>query len=152
MRIRTLSLAALGAAGLALSACETVEETVADTVEDGFTANMTGAQVAGGGDPDGSGRAEVTVLDKADRICYELDLRGIGQPTSVAIHRGAAGQNGPVVLGFETPNGTEAKGCTSPPEGVADAIEANVAGHYVMVHTAEFPNGAIRGQLTNRDD
>ena len=151
--MRNVALLALLCAGAALAGCETVSETVADTVEDGFTANLTGAQVVPGpGDIDASGTAEITVLDKANRVCYEFHLRGIAQPTVVALHRGRAGETGPVVLTFETPRGTSAKGCARPPEAVADALEADPAGHYVLVSTAEFSHGAVRGQLSNRDD
>ena len=151
--MRKQALAVLLCGAFAATACETVSETVADTVEDGFTANLTGAQVVPGpGDVDGSGRAELTVLDKTNQVCYEFDLRGIGQPTQVALYRGASGEQGVLAYTFETPRSATSKGCARPSEAIADALEANTAGHYLVVSTAEFPGGAIRGQFSNRDD
>ena len=137
--------AALAIAGaLALSGCETV----ADTVKQGLTASLTGAQeVPGPGDTDGSGRAEITIVDATDNICYDLDVRNIAPATAAHIHRGAAGEAGPPVVTLEAPADGDANGCISAPGALADEIEANPAGFYVNVHNAEFPNGAVRGQL-----
>jgi len=72
--------------------------------------------------------------------------------TLMHIHTGAAGANGPVFVDFAPPSGTVtavAKCVTDTPEK-AQAIIANPAGHYLNVHSASFPNGAIRGQLAAR--
>lgn len=135
---------ALGAA-LFLSGCETA----ADTVKQGMSASLTGSQeVPGPGDVDGSGRAEITIIDATDNVCWDINVRNIAPATAAHIHRGAPGVAGPVVVMLETPgaDGT-AKGCTSAPGALADEIEANPGAFYVNVHTAEFPAGAIRGQL-----
>jgi hypothetical protein len=134
---------AFGAA-LALAGCETVAESIDET----FTASLSGAQeVPGPGDVDGTGEAEVTIVDAVDNVCYELGVRGIAPATAAHIHRGAMGVAGPPVVTLETPADGESVGCTQAPEAIADEIEANPAGFYVNVHNAEFPNGAIRGQL-----
>ena len=132
------------AAALTLGGCETV----ADTVKQGLTASLTGAQeVPGPGDTDGSGRAEITIVDATDNICYDLDVRNIAPATAAHIHRGAPGEAGPPVVTLEAPADGDAKGCISAPGALADEIEANPAGFYVNIHNAEFPNGAVRGQL-----
>lgn len=132
------------AAGLALAGCETM----ADAVEQGVTASMTGAQeVPGPGDPDGSGTAEITIVDAADNVCWDINVRNIGPATAAHIHRGTAGVAGPPVVTLEAPTDGGAEGCTAAPGSLADEIEANPAGFYVNVHNAEYPNGAIRGQL-----
>jgi len=112
-----------------------------------FGAIMTGAaEVPGPGDPDGSGIAVITV--SGTTINYSLLVQGIGTATAAHIHRGAAGVAGPVVV--ELNAGTLANGSVS---GVSQAlineILANPSGFYVNVHNAEFPNGAIRGQLVS---
>jgi hypothetical protein len=139
-----------GSTALAITAALTLAgcETVADTVKQGMTASLTGAQeVPGPGDPDGSGRAEITVVDATDNICYDIDVRNIAPATAAHIHRGAAGEAGPPVVTLEAPADGDSKGCISAPGALADEIEANPAGFYVNIHNAEFPNGAVRGQL-----
>ena len=132
------------AAGLALAGCETM----ADAVEQGMTASLTGAQeVPGPGDTDGSGTAEITIVDATDNVCYDLNVRNIGAATAAHIHRGARGASGPPVVTFEAPTDGGAEGCVAAPGALADEIEANPAAFYVNIHNAEFPNGAIRGQL-----
>jgi len=134
----------VAASALTLAACETV----ADTVKEGRVANLTGAaEVPGPGDPDGSGRAEITIVDATDNVCFDLQVSGIAPATAAHIHRGAPGEAGPPVVTLEAPADGDSKGCISAPGSLADEIEANPAAFYVNVHNAEFPNGAIRGQL-----
>ena len=142
---RMIAPAALAlAAGLALAGCETV----ADAVKQGMTASMTGAQeVPGPGDADGSGTAEITIVDATDNVCYDLNVRNIAPATAAHIHRGAMGVAGPPVVTLEAPTDGGSEGCISAPGALADEIEANPAAFYVNVHNAEFPNGAVRGQL-----
>lgn len=138
---------ALGTA-LALAGCETVAESVDET----YSASLSGAQeVPGPGDTDGSGNAEITVVDAVDNVCYEINVTGISPATAAHIHRGATGVSGPPVVTLEAPTDGETQGCVQAPEAIADEIEANPAGFYINVHTADFPNGAIRGQLRDLD-
>jgi hypothetical protein len=142
---RTFAPVALAlAAGLTLAGCETV----ADAVKQGMTASLTGAQeVPGPGDSDGSGTAEITIVDATDNICFDLNVRNIAPATAAHIHRGMRGEAGPPVVTLEAPTDGGAEGCISAPGALADEIEANPAAFYVNVHNAEFPNGAVRGQL-----
>ena len=135
----------LVAVALGLAGCETLTEQVAET----YTTTLTGAaEVPGPGDPDGSGTAEVSIADKVDNLCYEIDdVRGIAPATVAHIHRGAAGSEGPPVVTLDAPTDGESNGCTQVPEALEDEIEANPAMFYVNVHNAEYPKGAIRGQL-----
>lgn len=135
---------ALGAS-LALAGCETV----ADAVKEGMTASMTGSQeVPGPGDPDGSGTAEITIVDATDNVCWDLNVRDIAPATAAHIHRGATGVDGPPVVTLDAPSDGSNEGCTAAPGSLADEIEANPAAFYVNVHNTEYPNGAIRGQLS----
>ena len=144
----TLCAAALGA--LVLAGCATVEEAVAEKTTTTYKASLTGAQEVGGGDPQGSGEAEVSISDNFDQICWDInDVTGIGPITGAHIHRGAAGVNGPVVFALKQANEGGWKGCASGAEWTEDRIENKPSSFYVNVHTTEFPNGAIRGQLRN---
>lgn len=132
----------------ALAGCATVEESVVEHTAKTYRAVLTGAQEPGGGDPDGVGRAEISVADRADQICYDInDVRNIGPITGAHIHRGAPGVNGPIVFTLKSANEGGFKGCSSRSEWLEDQIEANPSAYYVNLHTAEYPNGAIRGQL-----
>jgi hypothetical protein len=139
-----------GAAAVALGGCATIEEEVADTIGETYNATLTGANEVGGGDPDGFGRAEVTVSDNFGQVCWELkEIRGIGPITAAHIHRGVAGVNGPPVFPLKVSNEGRWQGCTDGSEWTQDRIEDTPSAFYVNVHTAEYPNGAIRGQLTD---
>jgi hypothetical protein len=132
-----------------VAACATVEETAVESTAETYRATLTGAEEVGGGDPDGYGKAEVSVADRLDQICWDLnDIRNIGPITGAHIHRGARGVNGPPVFTLRQANEGGWKGCAAKSEWTEDAIEHNPGAFYVNVHTAEFPNGAIRGQLS----
>lgn len=146
---KIMALGAAAAGALALSACATLEEDLAEATSDTYRATLTGAQEVGGGDRDGAGQAEITISDGFGQICWDLNnIRNIGAITAAHIHRGARGVNGPPVFTLRAANEGGYKGCTDGSEWAQDRIENNPESFYVNVHTAEYPNGAIRGQLT----
>jgi hypothetical protein len=102
------------------------------------------------GDPDGSGTASIVIDVEAGTACWDLTAEGIEPVTQSHIHIGAEGESGDVVVpldvdGFE---GTS-EGCIEPMEDAAvlQEIVDDPAGYYVNLHTADFPAGAIRGNL-----
>lgn len=90
-----------------------------------------------------SGSASVTI-DGA-KICWRFRLSGVDNPTAAHIHRGGPAVSGPVVV----PLGEEysGNGCTTATSAAAAAILAHPADYYVNVHSAKYPDGAVRGQL-----
>ena len=133
---------------LALAGCATLEEAAADALNTTYRANLTGAQVVGGGDPDGSANAEVTIEDNFNQVCWSIsDIRGISPVTAAHIHIGARGVNGPPVFPLTKSNEGTWRGCSAGAEWTQDRIEGNPENFYVNLHTADYPNGAIRGQL-----
>jgi CHRD domain len=98
------------------------------------------------GPADAKGTADITLDDATNKVCYDLKYSGIGKPTGAHIHTGAKGVAGPVVVDFQLAKNGD-KGCVSTDPTTVAQIRDNPAGHYVNVHTEEFPNGAIRGQL-----
>jgi len=110
---------------------------------------MTGAAEPGGGDPDGAGLARVEINDATNTICTDLEIRQIGTPTAAHIHRGAPGVNGPPVVTLDPPDDNDSDDCDQVADALVDEIRNNPGGFYVNVHTTDFPNGAIRGQLVN---
>ena len=111
-----------------------------------FIAQLSGANEVPPADPDGSGAAAVTVDPALHEVCADIRVAGIQTAVMAHIHRGAAGVNGPVVVPFNPPNPTSST-CAIVDPALANDIAANPAGFYVNVHTPDFPNGAIRGQL-----
>jgi CHRD domain len=114
-------------------------------------AELTGAnEVPGPGDPDGSGVARLRLNQGRHRICYRITVADIGLPAMAAhIHVGTADVAGPVVVTLDPPleDGTS-QGCVTVERRLVKAIRKNRSGYYVNVHNEEFPDGAIRGQLT----
>ncbi|OBX19241.1 hypothetical protein A9995_08970 [Erythrobacter sp. QSSC1-22B] len=148
MKMNKLPLLATLVGSAALAGCATLEETIAEETVDTYYATLTGAQEVGGGDPDGAGRAEISISDGFGQVCWDLnDISGIGPITAAHIHVGAAGTNGPPVFPLRPTNEGGYKGCTDGAEWTQDRIEDNPQAFYVNVHTAQYPNGAIRGQL-----
>jgi hypothetical protein len=110
---------------------------------------LTGAtEVPGPGDSDGSGTAKLTLNPGKGEVCYELTVANIQEATAAHIHEGAAGKAGSVKVGLEAPKGGTAKGCKSAEAAVIQEIMQNPANYYVNIHNAEFPQGAVRGQLS----
>lgn len=146
VRVGTMMLA--GCAALALGGCETVEEAVNETIGNNFVATLAGAnEVPGPGDPDGWGMARIAINDATNSICTDLEVRDIAAVTAAHIHRGAAGVAGPPVVTLDAPDDNDSDDCDTVSDALVDEIRANPRGFYVNVHTADYPAGAIRGQI-----
>ena len=68
--------------------------------------------------------------------------------TAAHIHVGGPDVAGPVVLGLTPPTDGRSTGCAQDvdPMLIRELLR-NPRGYYVNVHNAEYPGGAIRGQL-----
>ena len=95
----------------------------------------------GGPDTDGTGFAVVTV--EGTTLTYTIFAQNIGAPTAASID----GNGASIPLNVNTlTNGT-----TSISTEVSNAINANPSGYVVTIRNAEFPNGALQGQLTRAE-
>jgi hypothetical protein len=114
-----------------------------------LSAVLLGANEVGGGDPDGSGMANVTLNQGQGEVCFNLSHENIATPTRAHIHRGAAGVNGPIVVAFfDFVDPPPSQGCVGDiDKDLIKEIRQNPESFYVNVHNADFPGGAIRGQL-----
>jgi hypothetical protein len=115
-------------------------------------ATLLGANEVPPADPDGSGRAGVDAF--GNRVCWTVSWSNIATPTRAHIHQAPVGTNGPIVVPFfEAPNGLPAtldsvSGCNVDLDrALVRSIRTGPQGFYVNIHNAEFPGGAIRGQL-----
>ena len=114
-----------------------------------FTTTLTGAaEVPGPGDPDGSGTATITLNHGQGQVCWELTVSDIAPATAAHIHVAPAGVAGPVVVPLSPPTSGSSSGCASADRDLIKAIIQNPEQYYVNVHNAEYPAGALRGQLS----
>ena len=137
--------AALGLlAALALSGTALAAETI-------LTADLAGDAET---EVDGTGSAMITLDPDAGTACWELTVENIGPVDQSHIHVGAEGESGDVVVpldvdGFED----SSEGCVEDQDAATlQAIVDDQSGYYVNVHTADFPGGAIRGQLVGASE
>jgi CHRD domain len=105
----------------------------------------------GVGDTDGRGSFAATF--DGNELCYGLTNKNIQDPIAAHIHRGSARVAGPVVVPLEQPATGDpgaSSACTDVEPALGRAIRKNPRKFYVNVHTADFPGGAVRGQLFAR--
>lgn len=113
-----------------------------------LNADLAGiSEVPGPGDPDGTGTARLRLNQGQERICYRLAVSAIAPATAAHIHRGAAGVAGPVVVPLAAPTNGVAEACVTVARDLVKEIRKHPAEFYVNVHNAEYPGGAVRGQL-----
>jgi hypothetical protein len=114
-----------------------------------FTVALTGEAESPAGDPVGTGTATVRLRAGQGQVCYQLEVSNLPPAVAAHIHRASAGSSGPVVVPLKTPNAAgKTSGCTTAARTLVKAILSSPGTYYVNVHTSEFQNGAIRGQLT----
>jgi hypothetical protein len=110
--------------------------------------SLTGAaEVPGPGDPDGSGQASLRLSFGQSEICYELTVTGIAPAIAAHIHNAPAGVAGPVVVPLAPPTEGSSSACATVAADLIKEIAKNPENYYVNVHNAEYPAGAVRGQL-----
>ncbi len=141
-----LALAALTAAsGMVVANAQTQR-----SITRVFRVTLAGENETPAGDPVASGTATIRVRAGQPKICYQLAARDLsGAAAAAHIHRGAAGTSGPVLIPLRTPSAAgKSSGCAKAARALVKAILAHPSRYYVNVHTAEFPAGAIRAQLS----
>lgn len=118
-----------------------------------YTIRLTPEEVTGGGDHGGSGSARVDLDAAHQTVCYALSWKDLHGDVSMAhIHVAPRGHDGPHPIDFFTDqhfpgSGSTASGCVPNTRDKIQAVIDHPADHYVIIHTATFPEGAIRGQL-----
>jgi CHRD domain len=102
------------------------------------------------------GRGGFTGLIDDGQVCFGITVEDIDAPVAAHIHRGKPHENGPIVVTLTAPTSGDpgaSSGCVPPDGGNTDVLR-EIAKHsrrfYVNVHTGDFPNGAVRGQLKHK--
>ncbi len=114
-------------------------------------AQLTGAaEVPGPGDPDGTGTATVNLDVTEGELCYEVAVQKIDRPVGMHIHEGETGKSGGIVVPLTTPTAsdTTTKGCATVDAALVGRLTATPGNFYVNVHSESYPQGAVRGQLS----
>ena len=110
-----------------------------------FTATLNGASEVPANASTATGSATMTFNTSTKIFTIVVNFTGI-EATASHIHKGAVGESGGVVFGFPSP-------IISPIYYTSVALDAsqeadlNAGLYYVNIHSAEFPDGEIRGQL-----
>lgn len=107
------------------------------------------------GDP--NGRAAWLVQPEGNRVWFAAAWKKVATPTAAHVHRAPKGKNGPVVVPFFEAknglppgiNGLAGSSPTSPQ--TVQRIWNNPKNWYANLHNADFPGGAVRGQLYKGD-
>jgi hypothetical protein len=114
-----------------------------------MTIMLTGAaERPGPGDPDGSGTVSLTFNPGQGEVCYDYSVTGVAPLTAAHIHIAPISLPGPVVIPTPKTSDTGGSGCVTADRELIVAILTDPSAYYFNVHNAEFPAGALRGQLT----
>lgn len=107
------------------------------------------AEVPTVGDPDATGRVEIPAQATGEQVCVTITVEGVAPLTAAHIHRGEAGVPGDVVVPLEAPPvDATAETCGMAEPALRDEILENPEAFYVNLHNDEFPDGAVRAQLS----
>jgi CHRD domain len=155
MRLRVVAVAAAAAAALTVAVIGVVGAGAQGSNDSkALFAVMSGKkEVSAEGDKgvgDRNGRGSFSATFDGNELCYGLTVKNIADPVAAHIHRGSPRVAGPVVQALVQPTTGDpgaSSDCVDVPSSVARAIRKNPSKFYVNVHTADFPDGAVRGQL-----
>jgi hypothetical protein len=137
----------VAAATLALALVAWSAAPASAVVRGGSATVLLGSQEVPSADPDGFGFAVLTFDPDAGRVCYFLAVFRVAPATAAHIHLAAQGTNGPIVVPLNPPTNGTSSGCATAAVPLVQNLIANPGQYYVNVHNAEYPGGAIRGQL-----
>ena len=142
MRVLRITMA-VPVIGLALGAAPA---SAAPAVASPFHAVLSASEeTPTAGPANGTGTAKVTIDAAAGQLCYDLDWSpAVGTPNAAHIHRGARGTSGPIVVILSA---TRTHTCMAAPAPVLQGIVTDPGGYYVNLHSSQYLNGAVRGQL-----
>jgi CHRD domain-containing protein len=112
-----------------------------------YRVTLSGKGEPKGGAANGSGAA-IVAIHGTSQVCFRFaHLHGFSGPTTAHIHMGAQGQAGKVVVALSTAPHLHHQGCRHVSGAVTGALEQAPQNYYVNVHSAQYPKGAVRGQL-----
>ncbi|WP_061288910.1 CHRD domain-containing protein [Herbidospora cretacea] len=147
----------IGAVTATPSTAATRSLTVSSTVSSGgshyYSATLLGrneVREPGKKVNDRDGLAVAKFRISGSRLYFIVRWKKTAKPTAFHIHKGKAGVNGPVVIDLLSNghiHGNTATGSVSVKSSLLKQIKSKPKNWYANLHTAQFPDGAVRGQL-----
>ena len=109
-------------------------------------------EVPGAGADKGKGDIQVFLKPTQDKVCFELEVKKLDTIVAGHIHKGdseTAGKVKVTLFDAQGSSGTGAyEGCVKEVKAkLIEKIAAKPEKFYVNIHTEDYPDGAIRGQL-----
>jgi hypothetical protein len=133
----------IAAPSLALGATATPVLAAPHAASD-YSATLQPGQEKNPGPSGAAGTARISI--DGTNLCYDLSWNAAtGQPNAAHIHQGPPNTDGPIVVVLSP---TTKHTCTVVTALVAQGIGSNPGGYYVNLHTQQYLDGAIRGQLS----
>lgn len=130
-----------------------------------FSASLSGKEEVPPTESSATGWAKFQTDDNGTQVSYWVNITSLNEITGAHIHNGSAGQNGDVVVSLSGPESAEGDNATLSLKGniTNDDLQGPLEGKelsemvslmsdgtvYVNVHTDEFQDGAIRGQIAS---
>lgn len=140
--IAALAVIALALPALSLAGRNTVE----------VVAKLDGKNEVPGPGSKGKGDIQVFLKAKKEKVCFNLQVDKLDTITAGHIHKGTADVAGPVkvtLIDSQIEGTGSYEGCIA---NVKSKLIKKIASapdrFYVNIHTLDYPDGAIRGQLT----
>ncbi|HTM95312.1 MAG TPA: CHRD domain-containing protein [Croceibacterium sp.] len=113
-----------------------------------LAANLLGQDVPNGaGDDKGSANFNGEVDLKRNRLCYYLDMDGVAGANAVHIHQKDQALTDPPTLPLQVPGPGGDEVCVNGDNAVLSAIAKTPGDYYIDIHSADHPDGAVRGVL-----
>ncbi len=135
-------LAVPAAFGLAL-----LPTTAAWADEVSLTATASGENETMGGDEDGSAHGTFTLDTASGEICYRVTADALEDVAGMHIHEAPAGKDGDIVVELDPTKVDDGRACTQADRSLVADIVESPEHYYLNLHTATYPEGAVRGQL-----
>jgi hypothetical protein len=114
-----------------------------------FEVGLMGMQEVGGGDPDGFAHGTIIFDTGMNKVSWSFFYHDIAAPSDFHIHGPAPiCQNATVYQNLGVAGGPEELVGSAPmTDALIDPLLANPANFYLNIHNADFPGGALRGQI-----
>jgi len=113
-----------------------------------LTAQLSGDNVVPApGDSDGTGTATFTLNPGQGELTYNISVSNVDNITGIHIHKADSTSAGPVVIPL-TSSGELSGTVSDIDKAMMQDIMKNPSGYYVQIHSTDYPNGAVRGQLS----
>ena len=161
-----LTIIAILAAIISIAAISVSFNSIQAQEGETFSASLFGNDEVPPTQSTATGLAKFQTDQNGTRVSYWLNITGLNEITGAHIHNGSAGQNGDILVTLSGPESAQnAENAVISLKGniTNDKLQGPLAGKelselvglmsdgtvYVNVHTGEFKDGAIRGQITS---